>query len=251
MEARAKTPPLFERHRSGHDHPWLAVIVDAIDQRLRAREGVGEYSTCPECILRFQIAESRNGLVLSDGTQVHAGDRIIDLHLWNEQLPTMPERGATLAWARRISRALDLSLRELARYLAERRDLDNVLAIRANLSLASGERSHQLARITARFGFERLAASRPQSGRLHRLGENILISLMVIAYNATAFRLDSLRRDRVPVYMSRRMLTSRFGKSREFAVPVHGSAPEAAPKSSCAALRMSTPSPPDARMLGR
>jgi hypothetical protein len=212
MDARATTPPIFEQ-RSGRDHPWLAAIVDAIDQRLRARRGVGEYSTSPECILRFQIAECRDGLVLSDGTQVHAGDRVIELHVWNEQFPPMPKQGATLAWARQTSRAFDLSLRELARHLAGRRDLDDVVAIRANMSLASRERGDQIARFSARFGFERAASPRPRrrSENLHRFGENILISLMVIARNAAAFRLESLRRDRLPVYMSRRTLQSRFG----------------------------------------
>ena len=46
--------------------------------------------------------------------------------------------------------------------------------------------------------------------RLHRYGENVLISLMVIARNTAAFRFQSLRRNRTPVYMSRRELETRF-----------------------------------------
>jgi hypothetical protein len=188
-------------------------MVEAIDERLRARGGVGEYSASPKCILRCQIAECRDGLVLSDGTQVHRGDRIIELHVWNEQFPAMPAHGPTLAWAGRINRAFDLSLCELAGYLAQRRDLGDVKAIRANMPFGSRERGHQLARFSARFGFERPASLRPQPRRerLHRFGENILISLMMLARNAGAFRLDSLRRDRIAVYMSRRTLQSRFG----------------------------------------
>ena len=217
MDARATIPPVFDRPQLGRDHPWLGAIVEAIDKRLRNRDGVGEFSTSPGCILRIRVVESRDGLAFSDGARVHPGDRIVDLHLWNEQLPSMPKHGATLAWARRINRAFDMSLRELARHLAGRRDLDDVVAIRANMSFGLPERGNQIARFAARYGFEPVASARSRSldETLHRFGENILISLMIIARHAVVFRAGTLRRGRVPVYMSRRTLQSRFGARRE------------------------------------
>ena len=47
--------------------------------------------------------------------------------------------------------------------------------------------------------------------RLHRFGENILISLIILAHNPGALRPDTLRRVRVPIYLSRRMLEREFG----------------------------------------
>ena len=52
---------------------------------------------------------------------------------------------------------------------------------------------------------------------MHRLGENILISLMVFAQNARALRLDTLMRVRVPIYLSRRTLEQKFGDVNEAA----------------------------------
>jgi hypothetical protein len=46
---------------------------------------------------------------------------------------------------------------------------------------------------------------------LHQLGENILISLMVLARNSEALRLSSIRRVRIPVFVSRAELERRFG----------------------------------------
>jgi hypothetical protein len=46
---------------------------------------------------------------------------------------------------------------------------------------------------------------------LIRLGENILISLIVLAQNADALRVDTLRRTRVPIYISRQTLEQKFG----------------------------------------
>jgi hypothetical protein len=86
----------------------------------------------------------------------------------------------------------------LARFLDDRRDLDGVVAICANMSLEPAERSAQLTRFVGRFGFERIAAADPRSLRqqMRWLGENILISTMVLARNAAALRSDTLRRDR-------------------------------------------------------
>jgi hypothetical protein len=59
-----------------------------------------------------------------------------------------------------------------------------------------------------RYGFETIAEHEhlPLGERAHRLGENILISLIVFARNARALRLDTLKRVRVPIYLSRRVL---------------------------------------------
>jgi len=127
------------------------------------------------------------------------------------------EEGPTLAWARRVNQAFELSLRELARFLDGRHDLDDVAAICAKMSLEPMERSAQLVRFVSRFGFERIAAANSCSFRqqMHWFGENILISMMVLARNAAALRADTLRRDRTLVFLSRRELRRRYGFARE------------------------------------
>jgi hypothetical protein len=47
--------------------------------------------------------------------------------------------------------------------------------------------------------------------RLQRAGENVLISLIVAARSAGALHLNTLRRVRVPIYLSRRVLEKNFG----------------------------------------
>lgn len=215
MEAR--TAILADRETKRFDHPWLEAVVTALDDRLRLRHGVFEYSRNPDCLFRIQIINSADDLALSDGVAVHAGDRLISLHVWNEQFPRFPRYCPTLAWARRVGRAFDVSLRELEAYLAARPDLGDVVAICGNMGFSPAARSAQLMRYVARFGFERVAA--PSTGSLwqhmHLFGENILISMMVLARNAAAFRADTLRRDRTLVFMSRRTLQRRYGPARD------------------------------------
>jgi hypothetical protein len=197
--------------------PWLEAMVAALDDRLRLRQGVIEYTNSPECLFRIQLVTSNEDYVLSDGTCVRPGDRMANLHVWNEQFPCFTGRGPTLAWARRVNHAFDLSLRELAGFLDGRRDLDDVVAICANMSLEPAERSAQLVRFVSRFGFERIAAANSRSFRqqMHWLGENILISMMVLVRNAAALRADTLRRDRTLVFLSRRELRRRYGFARD------------------------------------
>ncbi len=205
--------------RSGdvRQFPWFEAVVAALDDRLRLRQRVIEYTSSPECMFRIQFATSDEGYVLSDGTCIRAGDRLVKLHVWNEQFPCFTGKGPTLAWARRVNHAFDHSLRELASFLDSRREFDGVVAICAVLSLEPAERSGQLVRFVGRFGFERIAAASSWSFRqhMHWFGENILISMMVLAHNAAALRADVLWRDRTLVFLSRRELRRRYGFARD------------------------------------
>lgn len=197
--------------------PWLEAFITAVDDRLRRRHGVFEYSPNSDCIFRIELTAANRDLLLSDGVAVRAGDRIVNLHVWNEQFPAFPAGGPTLRWARRINGTMDSSLRELAHFLDLRRDLDDVVAIFGSMAFGSPECRAQLVRYVGHFGFEPVATARSLSlpQRLHRLGENILIGMMILARNAAALRSDTLRHDRVLVACSRRKLQRRYGLARD------------------------------------
>jgi hypothetical protein len=144
---------------------------------------------------------------------------LIELHFWNEHVPVLPNDGATMAWARIISRRFDASMRELAGYLAARRDLDDIRGIRASMTVATKTQADQLRRIVARYGFEWIPPSRRESlgERLHRYGENILVSALIRAHNPKAAQDGTLRRGRIPIYVSRRTLDRYYGSSSKAA----------------------------------
>lgn len=196
------------QRRSRHSHPWLAEALFALDVWLRRRQAVFEYTRNPSCVFRLDISRSPRPLVLRDGTRVDAGQRIARLHFWTEQIPPVPKNGATIAWARRMQQAMATSLAELACYLASRPDLSDIAMVCADVPSGTRTQSGQLARIMERYGFETIAEHEhlPLGERAHRLGENILISLIVFARNARALRLDTLKRVRVPICLSRRVL---------------------------------------------
>lgn len=209
---------------SPYSHPRLAEAIFALDKWLQRRQGVIEYSTHPQCLFRLQIGGSGRQLHLRDGALLRRGQRIAHLHFWNEHIPPIPERGTTIRWARQVQHGIAISLRELARYLASRPDLGDVAVICGDVPCGTQAQAHQVAHIMAYYGFETIFEEEPApfGERLHRLGENILISLIVLARNSVALRADTLRRVRVPIYLSRQGLAERFGGARQVAA-----APEA------------------------
>jgi hypothetical protein len=203
-----------EQNSGSQSHRWLAEALFVLDVWLRRRQAVFEYTNNPACVFRLDISRARRRLVLRDGTHVHPGQRIARLHFWTEQIPPVPKSGTTIGWARQMQRAIATSLRELARYLASRPELGDISAICGEVPSGTRTQSEQLARIMARYGFEAIIEPEhlPIVERLHRFGENILISLFVFAHNPAALRLDTLKRVRVPIYLSRLVLETEFGR---------------------------------------
>ena len=197
----------------GERHFWLDKIIFGLDRLLSRWQSVVEYTHDPTCILRITLGRLDQDFVLTDGTAGHAGERFIDLHLWNEHIPAMPKEGASIAWARQMSLCFQNSLRQLARYLASRPDLDDISLMRCTMMFASGERDDQMVRMIGRYGFEVVPPTTTVTlgERARRLGENVLISLIVWAGNTAALRRDTLRRGRTRVFMSRKVLEQRYG----------------------------------------
>ena len=197
----------------GERHFWLDKIIFRLDRLLGRWLSVVEYTHDPTCILRITFRRLDQDFVLTDGTAGHAGERFIDLHLWNEHIPAMPKEGASIAWARQMSLCFQHSLRRLARHLASRPDLDDISLVRCTMMFASGERDDQMVRMIRRYGFELVPPTTTVTlgERARRLGENVLISLIVWAGNTAALRRDTLRRGRTRVFMSRKVLEQRYG----------------------------------------
>jgi hypothetical protein len=166
---------------------------------------VFEYSDKSDCIFRIQLSRLSSDVRLSDGTCSHVGDRVIDLHFWNEQIPALPIAGYSLAWGCAFNRSIRESLRGLAQFLMRKPELSDIRIIRANIHL------QPLERLAARHGFE--AISHPMKvstwERMRQFGENILVFLLMLACNPRGVRLKDFWRRRQLLYLSRRVCDSK------------------------------------------
>jgi hypothetical protein len=188
--------------------------VFSLDRQLQKRGGVFTYAADPRCIFRISVLKLNTPVLLANGAELPAASEVIGLHLWNEQLPLFLEV-APMSWGLQMSRALSYSLSLLSAHLASEAAYDGLTAIQADVAFATKEETAQLLRICARYGFvPSRDASRGETRPLHRLGENILISMMVMARNMGALRVSSLRRSRVRVYLIRQELDQRFGEEK-------------------------------------
>lgn len=189
--------------RAIHPEQW----VWSLDRWLRRWHGIYEFTAHRDCLFRVERGLAEASVLLSDGARVRCGDPILKIHLWNEHMPVMRADGPTIAWARRASRAIETSLRELARHVAQCRELDPVVAVCADMRLAPTKQCAQLTRIVARYGFEAAKDSRVgRPGLLRLIGENILMVMLVLATNPIAFRAGVLRRGHARVIISRATL---------------------------------------------
>ncbi|QGM47175.1 YkoP family protein [Methylocystis heyeri] len=199
----------------GLRHSLAQRALGVLDRRLRERLGVVEYSDSSRCVFRIQLIASDEAIMLGDGTLVRAGERLIDLHIWNEHVPSTGDQGPTMGFIRRLNGQIDFSLAELADHLEKREDLNDVKAIRGNLVFASRSRIAQLARIASAYGFEHIPrqVAPTIAERLHIFGENILVSMLVFMRNPKTLRRDTLARDRTRTFLSRQALQRRYPPS--------------------------------------
>jgi hypothetical protein len=192
--------------------PLLAELVFALDRGLQRLQGIFEYTHKPDCFFRIRFNRLRTEVVLSDGTVGRRGDRVVELHLWNERIPAVPAKGPSLAWGRQFNRCFAESLRELARFLMSKPELRNITIIRANMSLGSKAQSDSLYGIVSRHGFEvfpdKVGLSLPVHAR--RVGENILYWLLTLVSNPAAARSNKFWRTRSWIYLSRRVLERKY-----------------------------------------
>ncbi len=191
---------------------WLEYAVFKLDGWLRRRQGIYEFTSDPRCLFRAEIGRADRAVLLSDGTRIAGGDPVLALHLWNEHIPPMGPDGPTVAWARQISRAAHLSLRELARYLQQHPELDDVDVVCGDMHLGGPRQTDQFARLVTRYGFEVDEREEETTSALHRLGQNILVLLLTAATNPVALRSKLLRRYHKRVFISRAMLARRYGR---------------------------------------
>ena len=207
---RSPAPAVQRRppRRGWRDVLWTSA-VRFTDWFLRRWYRVHEFTDDPDCLIRISYTTAARPIVLSDGARVRPGDQVLDLHIWNEQLPRFFGPGADFTWAALIRRNLLHSVRSLARHLAQDPQCQSLVAIRARVTFGGRRQASQIRRAAARFGFEMVGGGPPNG--LHELGEDMLIWAFARAFNPAALRRHKLRRDRTELWISRDRLLQLHG----------------------------------------
>ena len=200
-EEAAEAPPrLPPAHR----------LVRALDAGLRHLLEIREFTTRSDCLLRISLGRADADIRLGDGTAIRRGDPVVDLHLWNEQLPG-PMR-ATLARTTTLRRRMLSSLSELARYLDAEPSLAGVGAVRGRIVCLEEEQVAALRRLAIIAGFDLFEPAAGALRRLHDFLENLLIWALAWTFNPGAVRGKGLRQSRCELWISRRALVAGYAR---------------------------------------
>lgn len=189
-------------------------LVRGLDLLLRRHGRVQEFTQDDECILRISLTTDKTDVQLSDGTKVRAGDRICELHLWNEHIPSMPVDGPDLRWGLRFHRLAVKSLRSLAAYMATD-GLQDIVALGGQMAFPEKDDSPVLASVASQLGFDvvNLTAQAGRWGRFTHFWENVFSWALMWTYNPGSLRGKRfLRLQRYRLWMSRRSLLGRYGQ---------------------------------------
>jgi hypothetical protein len=187
----------------------LRKVILAFDAFLSRQEKIFVFDDDPGAILRGQFSTASGDWIVA-GHRIPAGSPILQIHLFNEHIPPIPERGVNLAWAVRIQRPLIASFRKLAHLLKTDPAYAAIRAI-SGVTVIVRDDAGLIHRLFARLGFSIL----PYENRLARFGEfweNFYSWWVMWAYNQPSLRgRHMLRMRRNRIVMTREDLLRRFG----------------------------------------
>jgi len=186
----------------------LRASILQLERHLSEWGGVKPFADDPRCLFRVATIPSPYDLRLPDGTRIACGDRVANLHLWNEHVPPLPAEGPSVAWGRDLWRRLASSMAMLSDAVRTNPELGGIVACRARTNFVGfGCRSDNIGRLIVRCGFCDVDEGRlATSAWIHDEFENLLIAALVYAHNPQALSFRKFRRVRRPVWISKKRL---------------------------------------------
>jgi hypothetical protein len=189
----------------------LKRAVLGLDAWMREQQGILELNTSPTCILRVVMIRAEYDTRLSDGAVIRRGDRIVDLHFWNERMPKT-SAGQGLGWGGRFGRQLRRSFVDLAAAIDSDPRLAGAVAVRGRLAFAGARNRDEMQRFGQWFGFESAAetGSLPLGRRLHDAAEDIWLLILTWTFNPGCLATRQMVRRREDLWISKAKLVERY-----------------------------------------
>jgi len=188
-------------------HGSVDRAVLAIDRSLRRAKGIFEFCDDAECILRISVIPAETRILLPDGAQLRPEDPIVDLHLWNERMPSLVQSHSSLAWGAVFRTRMRASMTLLAEYVASEPELGGVKACRARVAFLRDRRIQLAAR---HLGFVAAVPDPSIPGYVHEFLEVFLIYGLTWVFNPDALPHKARLPQRSYLWISRKELFRRY-----------------------------------------
>jgi hypothetical protein len=189
-------------------------LLRGIDHIARRLYGIREFDRSDDCLLRIAVRRIARPLRLNDGSVLRAGDRFIELHLWNEHL-AVPPHGADLRWAARARRQFERSLGKLVDHMSTDPALADIRAVMMKPALPHRQLEQKVDRLVRLFGFEPApdGESAGAMSRLERYGDNLWLWLLTWTFNPRGLKSRRFTRRRQELWLSRERLAARYRRA--------------------------------------
>lgn len=161
-------------------------LIIRFDVYMRRRMNVIEFWDHPDCLIRVRVAEADRALVVANSV-IPAGEKIIEIHFWNEHVPRIPASGTDMKWAVKGVRILMSSFTELARQIRNDERFQGVKAVGGITPLFFAGEDSSGERVWKRLGFTMTPVKHPL-GRFGEFWENVYTLLIMWAFNPHSVR---------------------------------------------------------------
>lgn len=216
-DGRLELPSPGQRFTKGESPVIFRKMVRGLDTLLRRYYGIYEFSHEEGCLFRLSIIPSPEALTLSDGTRIHEGEPIGELHLWNEHMPQVPKEGADLAWALTFWRRMLRTLSDLAAYVESEPSFQDIKAFYGTGPFKSPNGLMHLADAAEHGGFDVISPDRQARPGRHFIDfwKNLYVYGLIWTFNPASLKSKSLRGlKRVQLWISRDVLIARYGANK-------------------------------------
>lgn len=205
-DARAQNQPCSPKRRM--ETPALSAVY-FLDRALRSLLGIIEFCDSDLCILRIAFRRARSDIDLGNGARTNKSDELIELHFWNEHLPSVRDCQSPFGWAVRFRSQMRTSLDLLAAYSERDPKLQNATVFFARLVLPLDGRWPKGVCVADDFGFAVIQPPRTLTQRFHDALENVLIHALVWAFRPRKIRRRRAALERAHWWISRKDLLDR------------------------------------------
>lgn len=161
-----------------HDNSLGGFIQRAVfqlDWVLRRWQGIYEFCRADDCLLRAAIAKANRDVELPDGTWIRRGDRVLELHWWNEHVARLVANKPALARAKLFPSLVQHSLQLFGRYLVNAPEARDLGFIHAHAVLVTQSSERDIADRAQQYGFWTLVPSADLLGRAHDFFEEFFV----------------------------------------------------------------------------
>ena len=197
-------------------------FVLGLDALLRHLYRIQEFDDNEECFFRLSISRSKREYHLSDGVVILPGDRLGEIHFWNERLPKIGENGADVAWARAFYRRGVSSMKSLAANAIHNPEYQDILAYHGDPPIGGYHDEKMLVRALQRWGFDLCPTETADGfwGKFAEFWANLYISWVVWAFNPGSLKGRTIfKLKREEILISRKKLLELYLEKQKTGTP--------------------------------